>query len=70
MKQKKTVHKLVKTSYRVTFTVDEIREALNLPPGAELFVDVPGGGDWSNQELGLNEAPLQARFSEVEESTK
>lgn len=69
MKQKKTVHRVVETKYHVTYTIEEIREALHLPSNAVIFVDVPGGGDWSNTELLLDDAPLQARFSEREEKT-
>lgn len=69
MKQKKTVHKVIETKYYVTYTIEEIREALHLPENAVIFVKVPGGGDWSNQELNLEDAPLQARFSEREEKT-
>lgn len=34
---------------------------LPVPDSAELIVRVPGGGDWSNMDLELNEEPLIVR---------
>lgn len=40
------------------YSAEDIRNALCLPPGAMLYVDVPGGGDWSNTSLSLDQHPL------------
>lgn len=33
----------------------ELKDALALPESAELFITVPGGGDWSNARMSIGE---------------
>lgn len=48
-KEVRTVTRVVRT--RIEFTVQELRKRLRLPDDAEVFMQVPGGGDWSNTDL-------------------
>lgn len=36
-------------------TAGEIRKAFGLPANAEIVVTVPGGGDWSNADLEIDQ---------------
>ena len=48
------------TTTRWEFTADELKKRLRLPPDCRLFVQVPGGGDWSNTDLDIDLRPLVA----------
>ena len=63
---KPTIIKVVKTVTQVTavITADNIRSAFDLPADAKISFDVPGGGDWSNTRLGIDEYPLTAEWKE------
>lgn len=39
---------------------------IDVPPDAEVFIRVPGGGDWSNQALSLDEHNVQVKWEETE----
>lgn len=39
-----------------------------VPDNAGIFVKVPGGGDWSNEQLDIDDAPIQIYFSNTVES--
>ena len=39
----------------------------DLPRDAKLFVLVPGGGDWSNTSLDLDEYPIHVEWTIIEE---
>lgn len=59
----KTVH--TETSVKTTFSRADLLKALGLPENARVFVQVPGGGDWSNCELEIDtDVPLQADYKE------
>ncbi len=49
------------------FTATELRERLSLPPDATLAVYIPGGADWSNADLVLDDGDqlLIARVTET-----
>lgn len=68
---KRSKRTVTTTEHRLEFTADDLRRALDLPSKASLHVRVPGGGDWSSMNLGVDEAtPLVATWddtSEVEE---
>jgi hypothetical protein len=63
--------------HTMTVTGEELLDAINqeikamgktsLPRDAEIIVNVPGGGDWSNTELDLREYPVIVKWTEVEE---
>jgi len=56
----------VSTTCRIDITRAELIEALNLPKDAEIFISIPGGGDWSNTDLSIDaETPLKAEFTMV-----
>ena len=40
-----------------------VRQHAHIPEGAtvRIYVDIPGGGDWSNMELDIDEHPVQVR---------
>ena len=54
---------VVTTNYTATVTAADITRALGLPAGAQLWFNVPGGGDWSNEQLDVNEYPLTAEWT-------
>jgi hypothetical protein len=43
------------------------RAGHNVPDNAGIFVQVPGGGDWANCTLDIDDAPIQIHYSTVEE---
>lgn len=45
--------------------LDVVRQHTLIPEGARvrIFVEVPGGGDWSNTELDIAEHPVRVRIS-------
>lgn len=50
-----------RTTQNYVITAEEIRKALDLPKDAKIFVQVPGGGDWSNTDLEIDsDTPLRA----------
>lgn len=58
----------VKTTTVVgTLTYDDllslVRARVHIPPGVavRIYVDVPGGDDWSNTELDIRDHPVQIR---------
>lgn len=63
MRCNRVVAKKVTESFEAEFTHDDIINALRdaghkVPVDAEVFVRVPGGGDWSNMNLDLMDAPV------------
>jgi len=40
------------------------------PQSLKIFVDVPGGGDWSNTELCIQDAPLVIEITNTTETVK
>lgn len=41
-------------------------QGVNVPPEARIFIEVPGGGDWSNCSLGINEdCPINVCWEET-----
>lgn len=70
---KTKVRRTIKTTVVTTqtFTATEIRAALGLPRNAVLSVHVPGGGDWSNDDLELGDVRgvvLDVKIETTEES--
>jgi len=51
---KTTVLQTVKKHAGV-ITVTDLRKTFGIPATADIFVRVPGGGDWSNQNLDVEE---------------
>jgi hypothetical protein len=39
----------------------------NAPDNAGIFVQVPGGGDWTNSTLDIDDAPIQIFYSTTEQ---
>lgn len=61
------------TRKRIELTDSSIRALLkmeghNIPVKAAIFVEVPGGGDWSNTSLDISAAPVIIAWSEVSET--
>lgn len=59
--------------FKLTLTKQQLVSALQaaghqVPVDAHIYVDVPGGGDWSNQPLDLDDThqPLNVTWAEVE----
>lgn len=60
-------------NHSIVITGEELREMINLelkaiggnilPPDAEIYVQVPGGGDWSNEVLDLRDFPLNVKWT-------
>lgn len=63
----RTVKITKKTTTTLEITGAEIRKAFKLPYDADLTVRVPGGGDWSNTDLVLDECPVKVTYTVVEE---
>lgn len=67
---KKTTVVETTIKHRLELTSVEIIEALrkddyNIPMHADVFVTVPGGGDWSNTDLDLIDQPLVLTWQET-----
>jgi hypothetical protein len=57
------------TDYSLELSGDDIRRLLGIPPDARVSVHIPGGGDWSNQALDLNDRDtLDINWQEVDEA--
>ncbi len=37
-----------------------------VPDNAGIYVRVPGGGDWSNEQLDIDDAPIQIYYGTIE----
>lgn len=61
------VHTTREERFSGRITASMIREAFNLPKDAEIFFSVPGGGDWSNTTLSVDEYPIGTRWKRVVE---
>ena len=49
-----------------TITRKQLIEAFNLPENAEIYFSVPGGGDYSNMDLDLDERTgITVRYEET-----
>lgn len=57
MKTNRTVTKRVTTSHRVELNREDIIKAVGVevPDYAEIYVSVPGGGNWSNTSLEIDD---------------
>jgi len=66
-KKKKTVITTTVTEFQISAT--DIRKKFNLPKDAVIDFHVPGGGDWSNESIPLDDYDHQllARFVETTE---
>lgn len=74
MKTIETKTTRVETRKRIELTEDSLRKLIKsatgeaLPVGADIFVEVPGGGDWSNTSLYISkETPVIIAWTEVVE---
>ena len=52
------------THHTATITIEDIIKAFNLPVHAKVIFDVPGGGDYSNMALSVEEYPLRVEWKE------
>lgn len=50
---KRTCSKSV-TTHRVELDSEDIRKLVDAPAHAEVYVSIPGGGDWSNMDLTID----------------
>lgn len=48
-----------RTDFWGTISVAEIKKAFNLPENAKVFVHIPGGGNYSNEDLELSDLDRQ-----------
>lgn len=60
------------TTKRIELSESDLRELVRahsgeVPASAAIFVEVPGGGDWSNTQLDISESPIIITWSEVTE---
>lgn len=62
-------------NHQIKLTSDDIRDLIRskygedkVPDHAEIFVTVPGGGDWSGLGLGIDDdSPVTIRWTEIHE---
>jgi len=49
--------KVVETTETYTSTIsrDDLKKAFNIPDRALIYFHVPGGGDWSNENIDISE---------------
>lgn len=52
------------TETRIEISRDDIIRAFSLPPSADIFISVPGGGNWAGAGLDLRENPIQVIYRE------
>lgn len=63
---KRTIVKGVVSRYSAEITIADIRKRFRLPEDAEVYIRVPGGGDWSNMDLEIDtDRPLRARWEKA-----
>jgi hypothetical protein len=65
-------------THHITLDDEFLRVAINqelkaqgeepMAENARMYVSVPGGGDWSNTELELSDAPLNIQWTTVDRS--
>jgi hypothetical protein len=64
----KVTKRTTTTEHYGALTGNMIRKALGLPDNARVFFDVPGGGDWSNERIDLDDHHrLYVTYTEVME---
>lgn len=61
-----TVETVKTTTINGIIPFESIIAALGLDPSTRLWVTVPGGGDWSHEQLSLKEFPIEFRFEHEE----
>lgn len=66
MKITRKITRKTMTEFDVIIPEDKLKEAFNLPERAILYVEVPGGGDYSGEEFTLEQdGQLKARWEVV-----
>lgn len=65
----------VQRDFSLEIDADRLRDLINInlseqgypliPAGADMFVTVPGGGDWSNMALSLSSCPVEVHWSDT-----
>lgn len=66
MKSRFTISKRsTHTIHEGTITASDLRKMFHIPAHAEIWVRVPGGGDWSSTDLLIAESPIQVKWEEV-----
>lgn len=61
----------VTRDYRLELSGEQLRAMLpdDIPVNAEIYIQIPGGGDWSNTSLDITiENPVVITWKTVEES--
>jgi hypothetical protein len=61
-----TVETVKTTTINGIIPVESIIAALGLDPATRLWITVPGGGDWSNEQLDLRSFPIEFRLEQEE----
>ncbi len=56
------------TSRRYTGSISKVHLAdlLGIPQSARIYVSVPTGGDWSDEELDIKDAPIYVEWIETD----
>jgi hypothetical protein len=55
------VETITTTVTTVRVSAQSIREWVGAPPNAVVKIHIPGGGDWSNEDLDVNESTSGSR---------
>lgn len=59
MSTKVKTRKRIETTVTKVISAEQLCSIFGLPANARVFVNVPGGGDWSNTDLDLSDTPDQ-----------
>lgn len=67
MKVGKNVSTVRTTRHHIEISHNDIVEWLKIPENAIVYMTVPGGGDWSRENLHLDDQPLHVEWEIVED---
>lgn len=67
--KKVDVEEQTTTISTVELTASDIRKLVGAPDNAEVFIEVPGGGDWSNSDLHVQDKKGHSQLLRVKWKT-
>lgn len=58
---------ILTTTHKGTLHKAELADLLGIPQSAQIYVNVPTGGDWSGETLDIQDAPIHIQWTETDE---